>query len=136
MAYGGVIQVSTDGVTWTMPVTRTTTPNRMKFVNGQFMALLPNGQISTSTDGSTWSTRTTGSTRPLNDIDYGNGLYAIAGGFNSLTVTGTLLVSTDGQTWTANDLSGVAPIQNLNGMAFGASKFLSAGSLGALIVAP
>lgn len=136
VAYGGVIQVSTDAVTWTMPVTRTTTPNRMKFVNGEFMALLPNGQISTSTDGITWSTRNTGSTRALNDVSYGNGLYAIAGAFNALTVTGTLLVSTDGQTWTANDLGAVAPVQHLNGMAFGDGKFLSAGSLGALIVTP
>ncbi|MEY2689438.1 MAG: hypothetical protein RL375_3637 [Pseudomonadota bacterium] len=136
VAYGLSVQISTDGVIWTKPVLGTTMPNRMKFVNGQFMALLPAGQISTSTDGITWSTRSTGSTRALNDIDYGNGLYAIAGAFNAQTVTGTLLVSTDGQTWTPNDLGAVAPVQHLNGMAFGNGKFLSAGSLGALIITP
>ncbi|MBL8342390.1 MAG: hypothetical protein JNL30_13050, partial [Rubrivivax sp.] len=75
-------------------------------------------------------------TRNLNDIDFGNGTYAIAGAFNAQTVTGTLLTSTDAATWTLADLTAVAPIQNLNGVAFGNGRFVAAGSLGALITAP
>lgn len=136
VAVGGVVQVSTDGVAWTMPVTSQTPPNRLKFLNGQFITVGNNGAIRTSANGATWATRTSGTTRNLNDVDYGNGTYAIAGAFNSQTGTGTLLTSTDAATWTLADLGAVAPIQNLNGMAFGGGRFVAAGSLGALITAP
>lgn len=136
VAVGGVVQVSTDGITWTMPVTSQTPPNRLKFLNGQFITVGNNGAIRTSSNGATWTTRTSGTTRHLNDVDHGNGTYAIAGSFNAQTGTGTLLTSTDAAAWTLADLNAVAPIQNLNGMAFGNGRFVAAGSLGALITAP
>ncbi|MBL8343052.1 MAG: IPT/TIG domain-containing protein, partial [Rubrivivax sp.] len=108
VATGGVVQVSTDGVTWTMPITSQTPPNRLKYLNGQFFMVGNNGLIRTSANGSTWTTRTSGTTRNLNDIDFGNGTYAIAGAFNAQTVTGTLLTSTDAATWTLADLTAVA----------------------------
>jgi hypothetical protein len=136
VAVGGVVQVSTDGAAWTMPVTSQNPPNRLKFLNGQFMTVGDNGAIRTSGTGSTWTTRTSGTTRNLYDVDYGNGTYAIAGGFNSQLGSGTLLTSTDAATWTLADLTAVAPTQNLYGMAFGNGRFVAAGSLGALITAP
>lgn len=136
VAVGGVVQVSATAVTWTMPVTSQNPPNRLKFLNGQFITVGNNGAILTSSNGSTWTPRTSGTTRNLNDVDYGNGAYAIAGGFNAQVGSGTLLTSTDAVSWTLADLTAVAPTQNLNGMAFGNGRFVAAGSLGALITAP
>lgn len=94
---GRYIHSSTDGVTWTQrySVGSTNILNKVRFVNGVFIAVGANGQIITSTDGLLWTARTSGTTQVLYGVTFGNGYYVVCG------ATGTILTSTNLTSWTA-----------------------------------
>lgn len=91
--------------------------NRVRFVNGLFIAVGPNGQIATSPDGTAWTPRSSGTTANLSGVTSGLTLQGLSGVFVVVGSGGTLLSSTDAVTWAkrghiTQDLNDVAGNEN------------------------
>ncbi|HDG97988.1 MAG TPA: hypothetical protein ENG73_07450 [Desulfobacterales bacterium] len=72
---------------------------RIRFLNGQFIAVGKNEEVQVSTDGKTWTQKRTGGNYPLYDIGFDGTNYVACGGDGS-TYKAKLLKSTDLNTWT------------------------------------
>lgn len=100
---GGAIATSTNGVTWTEPVSSTITTSNLRGVaygNGTWVAVgsdVGTPQVLTSPDGGTWTGQTAASALTWYDLAFAQGLFvAVAtGGANPV------MTSTDGITWTS-----------------------------------
>ena len=103
---------------WTRPADTDLPLRRVRFLNGNFIAVGGGGAILTSPDGVSWTRRTSGQTAELRDIAYGNGRYVVAG------FGGTLLSSTDLASWERFNSGNAA---NLYAVAFGNNTFVAAG---------
>jgi len=56
------------------------------------------GTILISSDGTSWIERTSGTSKWLENVTYGNGLFVTVGGWS-----GTILTSSNGITWTQRE---------------------------------
>lgn len=98
----GVINYSTDGVSWYQGVTPSNWSSNyikmVKYLNGIWFVGGDNSRLSTSTDnGATWTNRTTSfaqGSSAVYDIAYGNNVYVLVGS------DGALSTSTNGFSWT------------------------------------
>ena len=114
-AAGGRIATSTNGTTWSLKNSGTTSAiNRLTYGNGVYVAVGAGGLVLTSTDATTWTSRTSGTASALNAVTYGNGLYVYGG------AGGVLASSTDAVTWTARTSGTVSVI---NTLAYGNGKY-------------
>lgn len=79
---GGVIQSSTDGITWTTRTSGTSNNlTRIYFVNSKFFAIGKNRTLLTSADGITWSSMIFNAGDPADffmSLTYGNGVYVLS----------------------------------------------------------
>jgi hypothetical protein len=114
----GRLYVSSTPSIWKRPADTDLPFRRVRFVNGNFIAVGVGGAILTSPDGVTWTRKTSGVTSELRDIAYGNDRYVIVG------FDGTLLSSTDLATWEKFNSGNGA---NLHGVAFGNNMFVAIG---------
>ena len=118
---------STDAITW---VTRSLmyggSANKVKFLNGLYVATGYPATIYTSTNAVTWTSRTSGMTGLITiyDVIYANGLYVAAG------QSGNLATSTDAITWTTRT-SGFGT-STIFGLSYGNGIYLAAGRSGTL----
>lgn len=124
--YGGrFIYHSTNGTNWEIAITPQMsgyTLKRVKFLNGNFIAVGNRDTILSSTDGVDWQTRHTDPAGTLLwDITYGNGTY-VAVGYNS-----EALFSKDLKTWTPLDFPKGSSLLNVE---FGNGVFLAVASSG------
>jgi hypothetical protein len=94
-ATGGIFRSTNGGTTWSSRTSGTSSSiNRVKYLNGLFIAVGNSGLILTSEDqGSTWTQRTTPTVNNLTDVAFKNGVYVAVG------QTGTILRTTDYGTW-------------------------------------
>lgn len=122
-ASGKFIRTSPDGINWTTRYTYGGSGilNRVRFVNGLFVAVGGAGAIITSPDAINWTSRTSGTTSSLTGITYGNSLY-VAVGFSGAIVTSPTLT-----TWT---LRASGTTQNLNRVVYSTSGFMAIGDAG------
>jgi hypothetical protein len=110
-----------DGVTWTaISNIQTASPARIRFVNGIFVICGLSDQNSYSNDGVTWTSNVVaGGGYNMNDIAYGNSVYAMVG------QSGTVLhgSSITGLTRTV----GAMGLNYMTGVAFGNGIFIAVG---------
>lgn len=88
----GVLQASTDGLTWTTNTTFTYATNDIIYADGVLVTVGLNRSYNYSTDGVTWDTNNTAgaTTTGFNAITYGNGIL-VAVGINGTIQTGDIL---------------------------------------------
>jgi len=112
-----VIYTSPDGFTWTPSATTLPSPaTDVAFGNGVFVATSQTAtgtRVHRSADGSTWTTAEMQDVAPSTgeDLAFGNGTFVMVAADGVLT-------SADGKDWKS------APRQTLNGIEFGAGKFV------------
>lgn len=104
----GVIDTSSDGITWTSQTQNANSPSSLHSVawsGAQFVAVGDNGTVRTSADGITWATQNSGAT--LRGVTWSGSQFVAVG------MGGVILTSPDGAAWasqsspTTNDLYGV-----------------------------
>lgn len=123
----GNIQTTPDGVTWTPQESGTTAHfNGIAFVNDRFLALGDSGTILSSPNGITWTPHNTSSSNKWYSVTYANGLY-VATGYRTGQAA-RIAVATEPGGWTVAD-TGYS--MYMNGVAFGAGKFVCVGYAGA-----
>ena len=115
----GAILTSMDGVTWTDRSVGGARIHAVAFLNGLFVAVGKSGAILTSPDAAVWTRRDTGIANHLEEVAYGNGVYAAVG-----TSGGAIVTSADAVTWTSQ---GLVATQSLNGITFGNGLFVAVG---------
>jgi hypothetical protein len=120
----GVLRTSTDGLTWSIPITAADTAFQDRsmrcaaFGNGVYVVAGGEGQLITSTDTVTWTTRNSNAVGNwLEAAAFGNGTFVVAGG-------GQLRTSTDGVTWAIRTFGNQEPIYDI---IFQAGIFIAAG---------
>jgi hypothetical protein len=121
------VSVSGDGKDWV----RKNAGKRLQsaaYGDGVFVAVGDSGAVFTSSDGGeTWGERNRGNSVMLSSVTYGNGIF-LAGGRSGTSETRVLLSSENGQDWSEIiSVTGWGQ-QAPTVMAFGAGKFMSAGS--------
>ena len=99
---GGVVQNSTNGITWTDITTQvwgTTVPRdlkKVKFINNKWIIVGALGTVLTSPDGVTWNLYNAGTTSTLNDVVYSQGIYFAVGN------NGVIVESKNTTLWTVS----------------------------------
>jgi hypothetical protein len=89
--------------------------NRIRFVDGRFLAVGPGGAFATSEDGVNWTRSGVPTVLDLYDVAYGNGVYVVVGDSSAR------FWSTNGVDWVANPAA-PGPVA---GVVFGNGKFVS-----------
>jgi uncharacterized delta-60 repeat protein len=89
--------------------------NRIRFVDGRFLAVGTGGAFATSDDGVNWNRSGVPTVLDLYDVAYGNGHYVVVGDSSAR------FWSTNGVDWVSNP-AGPGPVA---GVAFGNGKFVS-----------
>jgi hypothetical protein len=97
---------------------------KVRFLNGQFMALGAGGALWMSSDGITWASRTSGVSTALLDGAYGAGRYIAVG------ESGVIVGSVDGVAWEKVQTGFTAP---LRAIAFGNGTFVAVGDGGVVL---
>lgn len=97
---------------------------KVRFLNGQFMALGVGGALRMSSDGITWASRTSGVSTALLDGAYGAGRYIAVG------ESGAIVGSVDGLAW-EKFLTGVTT--PLRAIAYGNGIFVAVGDGGVVL---
>ena len=123
-----VLVTSSDGSSWSTDTAGFSSRiNRVRFLNGLFIAVGTSGELATSANGTDWTQRTmTGwSTTEIQDVAYGAGLYVAVGGLLSAT-------SADGATWSA---ASTISSEAIFGIAF-SGLFIVAGDNGLIMRSP
>jgi len=125
---------STNLITWTSRTfsdTSMSSANRIRYLNGQFLALGNDrldgqGRLYSSTDGVTWTTRSIAGLASLTptDIVFANSKYSMAVG------NGTIYSSTDLVTWTSTNIAGSPQIL---GLAYYDSRYIAVPQSGARV---
>jgi hypothetical protein len=129
----GAIFSSVSGGPWEQRVSGTT--NRLEavaFGGGLFLAAAENGALLSSPDGVTWTTQNVAAVQRTPQIAYGNGKFVVAG--KGGAGQWTMLVSSNAVNWTTITLDVPGPSSApeglpLGALAFGAGKFIAAGSV-------
>jgi hypothetical protein len=125
----GVLQTSTDTITWTFR----TTSDTLNQINGLVYTTTPSsnyvsvrngGAIQTSTNAIIWTGRVQSTTSNLNAIVYGNSLYVAAG------ASGVITTSTDSTTWVLRT-SGTGT--TIRGLSFSGSTYVANGDSGLIL---
>ena len=117
--YGGRIQSSADGRTWTYWYSGLVNElYGIAYGAGVYVAVGAAGIIMTSADGSTWTARASGTREYLSSVAYGGGQFIAVG-------CGFLQNSSDGLTWS---LQGTSVC--LRAIVYGAGQFVTAGGSG------
>lgn len=123
------ILTSTDGLNWTQRSTPGfSTPGRITYGAGRFVAAGSSANILTSTDGTTWtSISIPGATNGIIDgVTFANGKFVAVGRDSSFTAAA--FVSTDGTTWTAsNAIAGTSNSTGFIDVAGNANGFVAVG---------
>ena len=130
VANNGIIQISSDGIAWTIQVAGSQLAGALSnviYANGQFVAVGSYGHVRTSPDGLTWSDQVSGTTKSLNGIAYGGGRF-IAVGYDGVAIT-----STDGIAWTT--LTTGTSVE-LNAITYGNGTFVIVGQGGLIRTTP
>jgi hypothetical protein len=126
IAYGNGMFVAVGAGTWTSSDATNWVQqnpmywNKIIFTNSMFLAVGNAGAIATSTSGSNWVFKSSGTTVPLNDITWANGLYVVAGGYYT---NSALLTSSDATTWSNRTFTS----DELYGVAYGSGRFVAIG---------
>jgi len=121
---GGVILVSSDGVTWTWQFTSTKGVRGVACTEAQIVVVGVGGTILTSPDGRTWTPQQSGTGADLNWVTpAGAGWVAVGSG-------GTILTSPDAVTWSAQ-ISGTT--NDLFGVGASSARAVVAGDAGTLL---
>jgi len=116
---------SQDGKVWTQHgPPQASDINRIKFLNGMFVAVGPEGRIYTSADGTDWSRKVSSTQQNLYSVTYAAGKYLAVGG------QGVVLESEDGTVW--NRQSTVLQDQ-FNDVEYFNGQFVLLGSTGAVL---
>ena len=98
----------------------------LTYGNNQFVGV--SAKIYKSADnGATWQEYASGTTKALNSIAYGNGLFVAVGD------TGTILTSPDGITWTQRTSGTRRCFRNV---AYGNSLYVAVGDTGTILTSP
>ena len=97
---------------------------KVRFLNGQFMALGAGGALWMSLDGITWASRTSGVSTALLDGAYGAGRYVAVG------ESGAIVGSVDGVAWEKFPTGVTAP---LRAIAYGNGTFVAVGDGGVVL---
>jgi hypothetical protein len=114
------------GLTFANATSAVTSPHRVVFENGIFVATGSNG-LATSTDGITWTQRNSAGDFRFNRIIFAGGLW-FAG-----IASGSFYTSTDAITWTARQALGGS---NLIGAAFGNNMYVAMNQTGSIWSSP
>jgi hypothetical protein len=106
----GTILTSPNGLLWTQRASGTTNwIYRVRYLNGQLVAVGENGVILTSADnGANWTTRTSMTTKWLNGVDYVGGVYVAVGNQGAVVLSTNAVAWTNIGTITQKSLYGVA----------------------------
>lgn len=114
---GGLVAVSTDGITWSIPATGILDPlAAVTYGAGKFVALGSGGRIYASTDGTTWNLAAV-LPQSVAYLTFGGDKFVAAGGT-------ALFVSSDGANWTERFTATTYSIRSL--------QYTEAGFLAAL----
>ncbi|AZN39211.1 InlB B-repeat-containing protein [Paenibacillus albus] len=124
---GGVIQTSSNGMSWTQQSSGVTATLRgVTYGNGKFVAVGSSSKILTSSNGTTWSAATPPVSGTFNSIAYGDGTFVIAGN------GGVIMSSQDGSNWTKQTSN---TTQVLYGAAYVNDEFMVLGANGTILMA-
>lgn len=120
---GGDVNYSTDGITWSSPISLNVyLGTKVRYVNNLFILLGDLGYLAFSTTGTSWSTIRIGTTYAWSGIAYGNGKYVMS------TFDGYTSYSTNGSSWSTPTYRGYGIGRDI---AFGNGKFVMVGENGA-----
>ncbi len=119
VGYGGIVMLSTDGVTWSGRSAGTPSSlHSIAYGHDLFVAVGNEGVIVTSADGMNWRSQHSPTEERLRSVVYARGMF-VAVGYN-----GTILTSKDGVSWTLRN-SGIE--DRLQGVAYGGDMFVAVG---------
>ncbi len=124
----GYINVSTDGVNWSLSLQNTSSLplaglNAIAWGAGKFVVVGNTGTLLTSADGSQWQRVTLGTTANLRSVTYGGGRWVAVG------ASGVAVTSTDAATWQVIATGATA---TFNGIGYDGSAFFAVGDSGTI----
>jgi hypothetical protein len=137
-AGGSIMGYSSNGTSWTASPSSIGTMYGITYGGTRFVAVGSNGRISYSTDGTSWTqySSTSFETTTINSVAYGNNRFVAVGNNGKIAVIIEGTAGWNGDIWseiTAGTGAGRTQFSTtsyINGVAYGAGKFVAVGSGG------